>query len=82
MQELIPLLQKYAPILLRIYKIMQSTTAGGGGESKLPLLIDTLEKYNNSQATGSILIDFSKGRIANIDTRVRITAMEDTSILK
>lgn len=67
------LLKEHFPLLYQL-QLVSLDASVGGGEKKLALLLDTLIKYNTTHATGSIMIDYSKGKIANIDTRVRITA--------
>jgi hypothetical protein len=67
-------LQQYAPEMFALHMLMKDVVEGGGGEKKILLLIDTMVKINHDGATGSVMFDYSKGRIANIDVRLRLTA--------
>lgn len=66
-------LKQHFPMLYDL-QLLSMDASVGGGEKKLGMLLDTLVKYNTTKATGSVMVDYSKGRIAQIDTRVRITA--------
>lgn len=73
-QSPMQLLKQHFPSLYKLQLLMLDGSVSTNSDKKLQLLLETIVNYNTSGATGSILIDYSKGRIGNIDTRVRITA--------
>lgn len=66
-------LQQYAPEMFALHMLMKPTEQGLG-EQKLIVLIGTLVQYFESNATGSIIIDYSKGKISGITSKVNLTA--------
>lgn len=69
-------LKQFFPDIYALYLLMKDSEEGGGGEKNILILIDLLLDMNQTNKTGIIFINYSRGRIDNISLKQDITAFK------